>query len=107
VPVTVSAATAIPLARFDVAIQVAPGHVAETVRAGVTAALLDETTGLLAPARVPIGAPVYRSMIAAAVHAVAGVAGLSAITLASGSMPKALVPPAGAYFDFLTSGKVV
>lgn len=107
VPVTVSAATKVTLPRFDVAVEVADGYVADTVRAGVGAALFDTESGLLAPARVPIGAPLFHSVIVAAIFAVPGVADVPAITLQSGSMGAALVPDAGSYFDFLTNGKVV
>lgn len=107
VPVTVSLATTIDLPRFDVAVVVAEGYVAETVRARVTAALFDEVTGLLSPSRLRIGGPVFHSDVVAAVHAVDGVAGVDGITLATGRMPVALVAGPGAYFDFLTNGKVV
>jgi hypothetical protein len=107
VPVTVSLATAIDLPRFDVAVVVAEGYVAETVRMRVTAALFDEVTGQLSPARLRIGGPVFHSDVVAAVHAVDGVAGVDGITLATGPMPVALLAGPGAYFDFLTNGKVV
>ncbi|MBK5305233.1 MAG: baseplate J/gp47 family protein [Frankiaceae bacterium] len=107
VPVTVSLASPVVVPRFDVAIAIAEGYVAESVLARVTPALLDADTGLLAPARLPIGGPVFHSEIVAAAHAVDGVAGVDAISLQSGPMPAAMVPGAGAYFDFLTNGKVV
>lgn len=107
VPVTVSLATAIVLPLFDVAVAVAYGYVADTVRAGVTTALFERMTGTLAPARLTIGGPVFHSEVVAAVHAVAGVAGVDGITVATGPMPVALLPGPGAYFDFLANGKVV
>lgn len=107
IPVTVSAAARFILRRFDVAVTVADGYVADTVRANVTTALFDAETGLLGPARVPIGAPLFHSVIVAAIFDVPGVADVPAITLSKGPMGAALVPPAGSYFDFLENGKVV
>jgi hypothetical protein len=107
VPVSVSAATPIALPLFDVSVEVDGVHVPEQVRAEVSTVLFDDKAGLLAPARVPIGAPVFHSEIVAAIHDVKGVASVPAITLQSGPMGKALVPGAGAYFDFLANGRVV
>jgi Baseplate J-like protein len=107
VPVTVRPASALDVARFDVAIAVAEGYVAESVLAQVASVLFDREHGFLAPARLQIGRPVFRSQVVAAVHGVDGVAGVDGISLVSGPMPAAMVPKAGAYFDFLAHGKVV
>lgn len=107
VPVTVSLALPVVVPRFDVAIAIAEGYVAESVLSRVTTALLDADTGLLAPARLRIGGPVFHSQVVAAAHAVDGVAGVDGISLQSGPMPAAMVSGAGAYFDFLTHGKVL
>ncbi|GAA3689069.1 hypothetical protein GCM10023081_28050 [Arthrobacter ginkgonis] len=107
VPVTARPATAVDVPRFDVAIAVADGYVAEAVLAQVARALLDPDHGFLAPARLQIGRPVFHSQVVAAAHAVGGVAGVVGISLVSGPMPAAMVPGAGAYFDFLTHGTVV
>lgn len=107
VPVTVSAATAVEVPQFDVAVVVAVGHVAETVRDRVTRALFDAADGFLAPPNLPIGGPVFHSQVVATVHDVDGVAGVDGISLATGPMPSAVVPGVAAYFDFLTNGKVV
>lgn len=92
---------------FDVAVLPAAGHAGETVRAAVRAALFDLQRGLLAPRNVPVAAPLFRSALLAAVHAVPGVASVPSITLASGPMPKALSPGAGRWFDFLGHGEVL
>lgn len=107
VPVTVSLATPVVIPRFDLSIAVADSFVVETVLAGVRAALFGDTTGLLAPARLTIGGPVFHSHVVAAAHGVAGVAGVAGISLAAGPMPAAMVPGPGRYFDFLTHGTVV
>lgn len=107
VPVTVTLASAVDVPRYDVAIAVADGYVAESVLAKVTNALFHPHSGLLAPSRLPVGGPVFHSQVVATVHGVAGVAGVDGISLATGPMPSAMVPGAGAYFDFLTHGKVV
>jgi hypothetical protein len=92
---------------FDVAVVPAAGHACETVRAAVRAALFDPEHGLLAPRSVPVAAPLFRSALLAAIHAVPGVGSVPSITLASGPMPKALSPGAGRWFDFLAHGQVL
>jgi hypothetical protein len=106
IPVKVTLATPETLTRFDIAVTVAAGFVPDTVRAGVSRALLDPETGLLCPARLPLGAPLFRSVIMAAAFAVPGVAGI-AITLADGPMGEALTPDPGAWLDILTNAKVL
>jgi len=100
-------ATRIEVPVFDVSLATAPGHAPETVRAAVRAALFDPATGVLAPRNVPVGAPLFRSQLVAAIHAVPGVAAVPSVTLGSGPMPKALVPGEGAWFDFLAHGQVL
>lgn len=104
--IRVQPAEAVVLPVFDVAIVAAAGHASETVRAAVRAALFDPATGLLVPRNVPVAAPLFRSRLLAALHAVPGVAQVSSISLAGGPMPKALVPGEGLWFDFLTHGQV-
>ena len=107
VPVTVSPASAVDVPTFDMAISVAEGYVVESVLARVTTTLLDPDEGFLAPPRLQIGGPVFRSQVVAAAHSVDGVAGVDGISLATGPMPAAMVPGPAAYFDFLTHGTVV
>lgn len=92
---------------FDVAVLPAAGHAGETVRAAVRAALFDPQQGLLAPRNVPVAAPLFRSTLLAAIHAVPGVASVASIALTSGPMPKALSPGTGRWFDFLAHGQVL
>jgi hypothetical protein len=92
---------------FDIAIVAAQGHAGEKVRAAVRTALFDPLDGLLAPRRVPIAVPLFRSTLLAAIHAVPGVASVASIALTSGPMPKALTPGTGGWFDFLAHGQVL
>lgn len=105
--VSVTSATPVVVPRFDVAVAVDEDHDADTVRGRVTVALFDPADGFLAPANLPIGGPLFRSQLVARVHEVEGVAGVDGVSLETGPMPTAMVPGPGAYFDFLTSGKVV
>jgi predicted phage baseplate assembly protein len=105
--IRIGLATRIEVPVFDVSVTVAPDHAPDTVRAGVRLALFDPVTGFLAPRNVPIAAPLFRSHLIAAIHAVPGVAAVLSITLAAGPMPKALLPGAGAWFDFLAHGQVL
>ncbi len=107
VPVSVSAAHKVQLERFDVAIEIDELFDSDGVRAAATGVLFHPRTGSLSPANVPIGAPVFRSVVTAALHAVPGVKGVAAIELKGKTMGKALVPPIGAYYDFLAHGRVV
>ena len=105
--IRIGLATKLVVPLFDVSVLAAPGHAAETVRAAVRVALFDPATGLLAPRNVPIAAPLFRSHLLAAIHAVPGVASVPSISLATGAMPKAMLPGGGAWFDFLTHGQVL
>lgn len=107
IPIRIQLAEKVTLPVFDVAVLAAAGHDGAAVRAAVRTALFDPSGGLLAPRRVPVAAPLFRSTLLAAIHAVPGVDSVPAITLASGPMPKALSPGAGAWFDFLTHGQVL
>lgn len=105
--IRLSLATRIDVPVFDIAVTAAPDHEGQTVRAAVRAALFDPVSGLLAPRNAPIAAPVFRSRLLAAIHAVPGVAGVTSIMLATGPMPKALVPGEGGWFDFTANGQVL
>jgi hypothetical protein len=105
--VHVGLATRVSLPVFDIAIAAAPDRAASQVRADVRTALFDPKDGYLAPRNVPIAAPLFRSRLLAAIHAVPGVASVPSISLATGPMPKALAPGDGAWFDFLEHGAVL
>jgi hypothetical protein len=92
---------------FDIAVEAEPGHAPEKVRAAVHAALFDRRSGLLAPRNVPVAAPLFRSVLFAAIHAVPGVARVPSVMLATGPMGVALVPGDGAWLDLLANGRVV
>lgn len=105
--IRIGLATKIEVPLFDISVIPAAGHAAEAVRAAVRAALFDPASGLLAPRNVPIASALFRSHLLAAIHAVPGVASVPTITLATGPMPKAMLPGDGAWFDFLTHGQVL
>lgn len=105
--IRIQLAEKLTLPMFEVAVVPAAGYSAEPVRTAVQAMLFDAKTGLLAPATVPIGAPLFRSKLLAAIHAVPGVGSVPSVALASGPMAKALSPGAGRWFDFLAHGRVV
>lgn len=105
--IRVQLATKVDVPVFDIAVVAAQGHASDAVRAAVRVALFDPVTGLLAPRNVPVAAPLFRSRLLAAIHAVPGVGSVPSISLASGPMPKAMVPGDGSWFDFLTHGQVL
>ncbi|WP_404337152.1 hypothetical protein AB2M62_01360 [Sphingomonas sp. MMS12-HWE2-04] len=105
--IQIQLAEKLALPMFDVAVVQAAGYAAGPVRAAVQAALFDAKTGRLAPANVPVGAPIFRSQLLATIHAIPGVGSVPSIALAAGPMPKALSPGAGRWFDFLAHGRVV
>jgi len=85
-------------------------YVPGDVERAVTASLAGEETGLLAPARLGVGQPAFRSRILQAVHSVAGVVSVTSITvsIAEGapiSMQAALECPADHYLSFTVSVK--
>lgn len=106
-PIRILPATRIAVPVFDVTIAALPDRSPDIVRADVRAALFDPVTGYLAPRNVPIAAPLFRSRLLAAIHAVPGVASVTSIMLAGGAMPKALAPGDGNWFDFLEHGQVL
>lgn len=99
VPVWVGAAVA-SVHALTIEIVADPAYVAADVCAAVAAALEDPRTGLLAPARAAIGGALFRSRIAQAVAAVAGVADVRRILVDGADMPVALATAAGQYLSF-------
>lgn len=106
-PITVAAASAVPVSGFDVSLGIDPAFDPDPVRAAASTALFDPAAGLLAPRNIPIGAPLFRSSIAAALHRVPGVAAVEAIVFDGVEMPYARSPGPAAWFDILPVGKVV
>lgn len=106
-PIRIALATKVALPVFDINVVAAQDRAPEAVRADVRAALFDPAHGFLSPRNVPVGAPLFRSRLLEAIHAVPGVASVPSITLAAGPMPKVLVPGEGRWFDFLSAGQVL
>jgi hypothetical protein len=97
VPIVVVPATPQPVA-LRVALEIDERNEPKAVREAARAALADDKTGLLAPANVEIGRPVFRSAITARLIAVAGVKGAT-VMLGGALAPTAFSPGEGAYLD--------
>ena len=79
-------------------------YVADDVKAAVEVALLDPFMGFLAPRRIRIGAPLLRSALVHALHAVPGVEAVTSVRLGGTDLPAAVLPTEPAeWFDFSTS----
>jgi hypothetical protein len=97
-PITVGLAVAVP-ATLTVDFTVAPDRDRSAVQADMLAILTDAETGLLSRRLVPIGVPLFRADILAAVRAVDGVEDLRGLALDSVSAPFALTVDEGRYLD--------
>lgn len=86
---------------LSIALAVDPRRLEADVLAAVRTALMDPGTGLLAPERIGIGLPLFRSRIFEVVLAVPGAVAVTGL-LWNGSPfdPYGLSPGAGKYFDF-------
>ena len=100
VPIVVTLATAVPL-DLSVSLEISDTADPATVRPAARAALLDSATGLLAPANVAIGRPLFRSEITARLLGVSGVLGAT-VMLGGALAPVAFMPGEGAYPDAST-----
>ena len=105
--IRVKPATAVVVPVFDITIEAAPDRSPDVVRAAVRTALFDPQTGFLSPRRIAISAPLFRSHLLAAIHAVPGVAAVRSIVTQTGEMPMAMKLEAGQWFDFLTNGHIL
>ena len=74
-----------------------------TVVEQIRQALTDEETGVLALANIPIGRPLFRSQIFAAVLAVEGTCSVNAMTVDGSPAPFAITVAEGHYRDFLSN----
>jgi hypothetical protein len=72
----------------------------ETLRAA-EAALFDASSGLLSPQTMPIGGPIFRSVIVARLHDVPGVRAVRALRFDGAPMGWAVRPGEGAYFHWI------
>jgi predicted phage baseplate assembly protein len=97
-PIAVGLAVAVP-ATLDVEFTVASDRDRAVVGAELLAVLADDETGLLSRRRVPIGAPLFRADILAAVRAVDGVEDVRGLFVDAASAPFALNVAEGAYLD--------
>jgi predicted phage baseplate assembly protein len=102
-----AAARAVVVPVFDIQVEPAAGYSADAVRQAVRQALFDPAAGLLCRRRIAISAPLFRSHLLAAIHAVPGVGEVRSIRLQSGEMPKAMTLAQGEWFDFLAHGEVL
>lgn len=86
--------------KLSIAIEIDPRRLEGDVLAAVRTALMDTTTGLLAPERIGIGLPLFRSRIFEAVLAVPGAAAVTGLLWNERAFdPYGLSPGAGRYFD--------
>ena len=98
VPIVVTLATPVPL---DLSVSLEnqrQRRSSAAVRPAARVALLDPATGLLAPANIAIGRPLFRSEITARLLGVSGVLGAT-VMLAGALAPVAFMPGEGAYPD--------
>ena len=104
-PITVGLAVAVPVT-LGVDFTVAPDRDPSAVRAEVLALLTDVEHGLLSRRLVPIGAPLFRADILAAIRAVDGVEDLRGLALNAAAAPFALTVDEGHYLDItLVAGR--
>jgi hypothetical protein len=105
-PIEVDHATPLPRT-IAIDIGVDQKYLVNDVVNAVRQALLNKETGLLAPERIGIGKPLFRSHIFAVVLSVPGTVAVRGLLLNSAPLPEYGVSPgAGNYFDF-ENGSVV
>jgi predicted phage baseplate assembly protein len=97
VPIVVTLATPVPL-DLRVSLEISDTADPAVVRPEARAALLDLANGLLAPANVAIGRPLFRSEITARLLGACGVLGAT-VMLGGALAPVAFMPGEGAYPD--------
>jgi hypothetical protein len=89
------------IANLSLSVETDPRRNAPDVALAVRAALMDPTTGLLAPERIGIGATLFRSRIFEAVLAVTGAVAVDGLLWSGAPFnPYGVNPGAGKYFDF-------
>ena len=89
---------------IDIAVDAA--HDPEEVRNAAQAALFDTDDGVLTPANVVIGQPIYRSVIVKALHLVPGVASVRSVRLGGVPLDYAVHPGEGGWFDLEANASV-
>lgn len=100
-PLVVQQATAQP-SDLTIDVTVDPRFSPQTVREQIRQALTHPETGLFALTNIPIGSPLFRSQIFAAVLAIEGTDSVSALTLDGSPAPFALTVSPGRYRNFLS-----
>ncbi len=89
---------------IDIAVDAA--HDPGEVRNAAHAALFDTDDGVLTPANVVIGQPIYRSVIVKALHLVPGVASVRSVRLGGVPLDYAVHPGEGGWFDLEANASV-
>lgn len=97
--ISVTHATAHTLDTLSIDIAVDAAHDPELVRLNTMSALFDPGIGVLAPANIRIGQPIYRSVIVKALHLVAGVASVRSVRLGGTPLDYGEHPGEGGWFD--------
>jgi predicted phage baseplate assembly protein len=97
--IVVKEAKPAPFTTLTISLVIASTYNSAAVRTAATAALFDDVSGLLSPRRQQIGAPLFRSAIEAALHAVPGVVAVDSVSLDGTAFPVAVTPGAGCWFD--------
>jgi hypothetical protein len=99
-PIAVDPATPLPRT-LALQIEIDPRHLEADVLRAVRAALMRPETGFLAPERIGIGVPLFRSRLFAVVLAVPGVVAVRGLLVDGLGVPDyGITPGAGHYFDF-------
>lgn len=91
---------------FIIDLEIDPNYEAGPVKEAARIALFDDKTGLLCFRNIPIGMPVYRSHIIAALHKVPGITAVKSLMVDGLPMVTAMIDNASTYFDFITNGEI-
>ena len=107
-PIAVAVATPIVL-RLAIDVEIDTRYLDDVVLPQVRAVLMDGEHGLLAPARIGIGQPLFRSQVFAAALSVEGVIDVRGLAFEFGAVKwpwvaHVIKPPAGMYLDFAAGG---
>jgi hypothetical protein len=105
-PIDVTAARAVPVT-LTIGIEIDERYLENKVLSDIRETLMNTKSGLLAPERIGIGRPLYRSRLFESVTAVDGVITVKNLAWNGSSFPAfAVTPKAGRYFD-LEGGELV
>ncbi len=104
--ISVTLAVVHDLDTLSIDITVDTAHDPELVRLAALSALFDAEIGVLAPANIVIGQPIYRSVIVKALHLVAGVASVRSVRLGGSPLDYGEHPGEGGWFDLEAKASV-